>query len=602
MIAARVPDVRVTRLAAGLALLCASLLPHLALYWRGTDSASFRVLAVGFAALGIAGTALGVWMARGDAAERVEPLRERVLRWRGAYLAGGIALCLIYGGFMRPEWVYVHAGLALAGLLYAIYALVYGETAGLSRVGIATVGVAVVFVLLARLYALSYYPAIDLSDESWVLGWALSYARTGRFFDLIQYFGVMDIGRFMILLSGWIGVFGTEFWHVRLFFFVVMLLVSGLTALAAHNLYGSGSLTALFLLSSAVLANAAKIRHDAGLALAVAASIWVYTEAVKRDWAALHLLAGFCIGAGMFAHYHAVGLGPALLIALYVPPWIASGRRPLERGMALFALGGLIAFGCVVALQILPDLDAFLKARTPRTPGSLALLLQAFVRHIQSIGVLSRYDLVLIGIALIAALWRRHVIDQTLALAVLLSHVALAVMASSAANYYVVPLTPIYGLLVAGMFSGRPALPKAAGVLAMTVGLGMTLHTPLEHLLRGDPIELPAPPAAVWVSENVASDRLIAGDNYYYLFLLDRRFVSPSSHHFMSADQRRPFASDEAIWDSIAPDVVVVDPNLSTCCVPPITNPAYLESRGYRVAAEFNGARVPILIYEKRQE
>jgi hypothetical protein len=67
----------------------------------------------------------------------------------------------------------------------------------------------------------------------------------------------------------------------------------------------------------------------------------------------------------------------------------------------------------------------------------------------------------------------------------------------------------------------------------------------------------------------------------------------------MPPSRRAEFDSVEAVWDAIAPDVVVIDPNLSTCCVPPITDPAYLESRGYRVTAQFDGARVPIVVYAK---
>ncbi len=58
-------------------------------------------------------------------------------------------------------------------------------------------------------------------------------------------------------------------------------------------------MTTVTLFASAVLAAAARIRHDVGLAVVVACSLWLYTEAVKRGARPLHVLAGLMIGLGL---------------------------------------------------------------------------------------------------------------------------------------------------------------------------------------------------------------------------------------------------------------------------------------------------------------
>ncbi len=62
--------------------------------------------------------------------------------------------------------------------------------------------------------------------------------------------------------------------------------------------------------------------------------------------------------------------------------------------------------------------------------------------------------------------------------------------------------------------------------------------------------------------------------------------------------ERVPFDSPEAMWAAVLPAVVMIDPNLATCCVPPIMIPAYLEANGYAVVAQFDGERAPIVVYE----
>src|SRR5262249_24336073 len=150
---------------------------------------------------------------------------------------------------------------------------------------------------------------------------------------------------------------------------------------------------------SVIVMFSARIRHDIGLALAVAASLWLYTEALKRERNALHFLAGLVIGCAPFAHYHAVGFGIALTSSLYGPRYVERLRRGLwlpERALCFYILGGLLGAASVVLLQIVPDWDGFIARRQLRNPQSLIQLAQAFLDHWRNVLNFSKLEFVLI--------------------------------------------------------------------------------------------------------------------------------------------------------------------------------------------------------------
>jgi hypothetical protein len=604
-----------------LLILALMLLPHVALYAASSVSAAFRVAGVTIVGLALAGAGIAVWGLRG--APGIAGLRGRIAGGRLPYIAAAVIGCLAFGLIMRPEWLYAHVGLTLALLLTLAYAALFDGVPPISRFGWIVIGAGVVAVTAVRLYSLSYAPAHNVADEGWILGWALSYVRDGYFHDLIVYHGGADIQRFMLPVAWWISLFGTGFWQTRLFFFFCVMLVIVISGRAAHNLYGSAWITVFVLFSSAVLMSGAVIRHDIGLALAVAASIWLWSEALKRDRAWLHLLAGMMIGLGLFAHYHAIVMGGALLIGLYAPR-IAAARR-LERGALLFAAGGLIGGLIVVIFQIIPDWVGFLAVRQTRAPVTLVGYVEAFIRHIGSIAELSKYELALLATGVIAAVWRRTRLDVSLALIALIAHIGLGIFAAAViAPQYVVPLSVPYALLIAGLFRGNTAIQRIGAACFLSIGLGGTLASPLMHMARGGSVQLEPPPAAAWIRAHVGADEKIAAEPYYFLFLTDyQQFISPESPEYAHAADRQRYedaaaATDisafaaaieglppdllryrAAAWDMIAPDVVVIDANLSTCCNPPIFVPAYLEARGYQLAASIDGGAQPVLIYRK---
>ncbi len=371
-----------------LLLVLALLLPHVIIYTLNSTSTAFRLVAVGLGALAVVSVVAAGWGLRG--LPRVAAIRGRVVGWQTPYIIGAVLVCVGFGVMMRPEWVYAHTGVVLALLLTLLHGALFDGVPRLSRRAWIGIGAGVVAVTLVRVYSLAYAPVRNVADEGWILGWALSYVRDGYFHDLIIYHGGADIQRFMLPVAWWISLFGSGFWQVRLFFFLATMLVILIGTLAARNLYRNGWITALVLFSSAVLMSGATIRHDIGLALAVAASMWLWSEAIKREQGWLHLLAGVMIGLGLFAHYHAILMGPAQLIGLYAPRVVAAKR--LERGALLYIGGGLIGVLVVVIFQIIPEWEAFISTREVRSPLSLVGYLDAFLGHLGNIAALSKFD------------------------------------------------------------------------------------------------------------------------------------------------------------------------------------------------------------------
>ncbi|MBE2271209.1 MAG: glycosyltransferase family 39 protein, partial [Anaerolinea sp.] len=588
-----------------------------------STSRAFLVVAVGMGALALVSLGVGALGLRGI--PRLDDVRRRLARWRTPYLTGAILIGISFGLLMRPEWVYAHAGITLALLLTLIYGAVYSDTPPISRTAQIAIGIGVLAITLVRIYSLSYYPNHNVADEGWVLGWALSWVRDGYFHDLVMAYGGSDIQRFMLPVALWISAFGAGFWQTRLFFYLAALLVIALSGLAARNLYRSAWIAVLALFSSALVMSAATIRHDVGLALGVAASLWLWSEAIKRKTAWLHLLAGMMVGLGMFAHYHASFFGLALLIGLYVPPMIAARR--FDRNVILFGVGGALGAALVVIFQIIPDWQGFLAVRQTRSPLSLSLYGEALLIHIGNNAFHSQYDGLLIAGAVIGAVVRAPTETNSLRIGLLIIvvivHLALPYFAAyPAAPQYLVPLTPVYALLFAGVFAGERAPRWAAAAIFFSVSLGYSFAPPVTYLLGGGALQPQPPPAIAWIRENVRPDETIVAEHQYFLYLTDYRYISPESPGYMHPEYRAEFQAvaptidvsafaaqidlpveavqlRTAVWDAIAPDVVVIDSSLSTCCNPPIMLPAYLEARGYQLVAEISGGRVPVYVYRK---
>lgn len=590
------------------AVLCGTVLADLALYLvqSAQRSTSLWVLSVGLGAVALAGIAASVVVARLTPAQ-IDRLRARAAPLRPLYFGAGLLILFAYGLGLRPEWLYAHIAIMLgAGFALGCNLLYDADARPMARLWLVVAGVVALVVTLVRINGLSVYPAYNINDEPWVLGWALSYLRQGYLSDPIMYYGGADVQRFMLPVAWWLQIVGVGFWQARLFFFGLIFPMIALTARAAHNLYGSGWVTALVMFSSAVVMGGARIRHDIGLALAVAAALWLYSEGIKRGGHRWHFAAGLVMGLGAFAHYHATLFGVMLGIALYLPSTLEGwrqGKRLPPTGAWLFALGGLVGAGAVVVLQILPDWEHFQAVRQLRSPLTLDSFWYAFTTYWGSIAFYSQLEFLLLLAGAAAALWRRTRIDGQLVLLLVLLHIALPLQASSPYPHYVLPISPVYALLIAALFTrgfGGQRLPYAGAAAAafMVANLGFTMQVPVDHLLRREPLQSPIPPVAAWIRANVLPSESVVTEHWYYLFLLDYPFISPLSPDYAPFSQR--LDTKAAMWDQIAPDVVVIDRNLSTCCVQqPIYDAGYLQARGYRQVAELPGEHYPVYVYRK---
>jgi hypothetical protein len=469
-----------------------------------------------------------------------------------------------------------------------------------------------------RIYALSVDPTINIIDEPWDLSWIVSDLRTGQTseFNVVghpgdpTYYTTYYVPRWAVLQAQWMRLVGVGLWQGRLLDMILALIALAATARAAHNLYGgrAGLFTAAALFTSALFVLASRLRHDVGLGLSVALAIWLYSEALKRERGGLHLLAGIVMGWGGFSHYHVAGLAPAVFIALYLPRYVAQwrqGRRWPERGAWLFALGLVLGVASFVAVQILPDINSFLVNRAPRNPESALQYLRDAVDFVGLIPQVAWIQLLLIGLGVIAALWRRRVIDWTLVLLFALSHLALALVTDLVTIHYLVPLLPIYGLLVGAFLSQtftsrNSAAALVAGMCLLMPAFGQTLRTPLRYAVSRGPVIAPPMSAAQWVIDHVPKDKSVLAESMYYLSLTDYAFISPfAMDHFYDGRAEREYGSRANFWMSLHADVIIFDPNISTYGLFQVMldDPDYLPAHGYQRVTEIPGKSAPILIY-----
>ena len=608
------PFSQVRRLWVGLSILHLSLVIHLVYYaafLAQQRSRSFQLLALGIIVEVIAVIAFTLWLTPGHLAL----IRRVMFRWRWPVVVASLSALAVLGLEIRPEWFYAHLAVTLAAGCALIYDTLYPETTHPARwriIGAAGVvlGLLVIFI---RIRGLSYYPPVDFTDEPWILGWIVGYLRTGHIYDRIMFNGGgLDLPYLYIPVARWMQLVGVDLWSGRLFMFALALLAIVFSALAAHNLYDrtTALFTGLALFSSAVLMLGARLRHDVGLGVAIAASLYLYSAGVKRQQKRWHFLAGLVIGLGWFAHYHAILFGPALAAGLYGPRYLRrlhEGNWRPESELGLFILGGLLGGAVVVLVQLLPQLDVLLR-RQPRTSRNLSRMLNAMLGHLANIGAHSKLEFLLVAAGFIAAIRRRLPADWSLLIILVIGHIGLGVIAISPFDYYVVPLAPVYGMLIGSLFGRvgkQPMQLKPFQLVACVCFLlpNLVLSTPIEPFVQAADLHLPAPAAAQWVLDHVSTSATIVGEHYYYLWLHDYAFYSPLSPSVLGSDERVQIASVAGFWKDANVDVFIFDPNLANYGgLEPLREGSFLEDNHYELVATFPGPRADIEIYERLRD
>lgn len=604
-------NLRLKHLWWGVSLLYLTLMGHLLIYrfvqgqCTSTSCMALTVLQVG---LGV--SALGITLMLS------KPFMQNLSRYASKispsiFLAlAGMSL-LVLGLNLRPEWVYVHISLAMSGFVVALYITVYGAQ-------LPTIQKPLLILLLligfgawvgVRALALGQQPSIHILDEPWTLSWAVSYLKTGQPSDWIlgsvsgsPYY---SLPRYYGLVALWLEIFGVGLWQGRLFSLFLTALAILFTTLTARNLFNRQ--TALITLggmcASYLVFIGLRLRHDVGVTFAIALSVWCYSLTLKNNKIYLHALAGLCAGLGVGAHYHALGLCVALGIGLYFPQYVNGLRqRKLfpSASMIAFILGGILSGGLIFAIQVLPNVEQFQTYLAPRSPRSLTEFVESLGYHIGQIAEHSKLEFVFVVIAFIGALLRRTRIDMMLALTVVMSYLALGAMASKnygPFDYYSVPLTPILGLLIAGLwFSLSQNLNnKHVGLLAcfcfLAPQLGYTLQPSVSQLRSDNALQ--TPPAAQWVLDHVPVEESILGEHLYFLWLYDYPFLSPLTPDYLPPDVKAQFGGidtlDERLdaWAMLGPDVLIFDPNLATSgFMMTLYESEFLSTQGYELQYE----------------
>lgn len=571
------------------------------------------VLVLGTGALAISVIFFAWWIR----IERLSSLRNRLdyKTSRLLFVVLAIAFLLVFGAEIRPEWIYAFMATLFATTFSVLYWTIF-KNANPIRLTLSSLIVGIVIlagILTFRLYSLEAYPPIHRIDEPWTFGWAISYARTGELFDWLMVDRQFEIYRFYQLMGAWLQVFGEGFWQARFFSFSLTLVVAIFSTLAARNFYGNrtGLLTGLYLLSSTILINGARVRHDIGLAVAISISLWLHSKCHKHEHAALHLFAGLVMGWGLFSHFHAGFLGIAMLFGLYAPRLISDIRK--QRGVFyighwMYGLGGVLGAIMVIALgQTLPQESGQLISDSPLMQGTL---IAAVLQHVVNISHFSQFEFILILVGVVAAAWRGKSIDWILLSLIFGCHIALGAASSGVLfEYYLIPLTPIYGIVVGSLLGENfnqtdirsvSAVSRGAIVVSLMVLaplLGTTMAVPVQRVITRQPMTLPPPQQAEWIRNNVAPGATIVGEHYYFLWLTEYDYVSPLTSQLNTNGISSGYSDLEEFWDNIQVDVFLVDPDLSTYpLLEPLIESGYFDRAGYELRDRIGTT----LIYENR--
>ncbi|MEL6271645.1 MAG: glycosyltransferase family 39 protein, partial [Chloroflexota bacterium] len=494
---------------------------------------------------------------------------------------------------------------ALTGTL-TLHTLYPGSTSVKRKHLIALAGIFVA-IYLVRAWGLSVYPEIELTDEPWLLSFAVGYDHNGFIFDaFMQNFlpeSTVTSPRVFALHARWMQLTDFTLWHGRLFYLLMSLPVIAFTAWAAHNKEGTNTalMTAITMVASMLLVQSGRLRHDVLYALCLAGSLWLFTLAQKRDSLWLHTAAGAAAGAGIYAHLNAAPFGVILLVSLYTPLLLSRDHQGIWQKVIAFAAGGAIAAAVYGILIVLPNWTDFTTVTAPRATTGGENLLFSLRGHIRNVFWQSRLEFLLIVGGMVHALYRRRPFDLSLVMFVVLAHITLGIISTDPNTQYVRQIVPVYGLLVARLLTvglSNTASVQAVFARAMIpiVLLGTTLMTPLRHIATGGDLLLPPTEAATWIQNNAPEDASIVGSHLYYLWLHDYDYTSTYLPRVLLRNYDSAAPPDADIWAEIAPDYIIIDYESPGWMRPPgILN--YIEANNYSLWASFEGAD----IYERPQ-
>lgn len=458
----------------------------------------------------------------------------------------------------------------------AVYRLVIPTKTAL----VLLIGLTVVLVEITHLVFLTSYPPLFI-DEAWNANAAWNWLQTGINFDSMHA-GTLDqygyewlrwpvIGNAPWLLS--FASLGLGLFQLRLVSWVFGLFLLLAIVVAGRLSYGmiTGALAALLLsLSPPFLQGSHYARWDIMIAVvAMAAYAMALVALEKNKWPA-HLLAGLLVGLSLDIHLNGLLFAPALA-ALYLA--VYQRKVLLKSGTWLAALGGLLGITYYLAINVLPNPEAYFAqfnfsyAFTHKLPlagfNPLDLLRSARAEIGRYHFFENNLDFALIGASFAYLATRRAKADRLLLIYVGVAFVNFVLFVGNKHDVYAILLYPFFMLMVAETLlslirEGRGFNKQR--IFAATL-LGLLLFNSVVHFTRPifDSRDYDYAAITDQIKSVIPPEARVMGLPNWWLGLAEydyRSSLNLTYYHFQNG-----YTLTEGL-EAVRPDILIVDANL----------------------------------------
>lgn len=508
-----------------------------------------------------------LWLSLGKS---IESLRYALKGWQWLIFLLLLIAGILIGTQNQRDLLYIHANLVYWPFAVFFYQQIYSESK-FSLLPLLLISLLIlILVSIVRLLGLSYFPNYQLIDEPWVFSMLMNHLKTGSLGDPLYYGRTVDAGYFLLPWAYWMRLGEPSLWFGRLYHFLLFLPFCGFLGLAAYHLYGkvAGILSFFAAFACATLYWSVHLRHDLELLSFIAPALAAYAYGLKRRAWLWHGIAGALIGLSLFAHYHAVALGPMFTIALYVPLYLAGkkeGYLVSKRDFFAFIIGGALGGAIVFFTNILPLWSSALEAREWRGIVDPLTFPSLYMQYLYLARLNIFEQLLTIG-ALAMLFYKADAKDKVLIWLYFIGPAMLAIIARGGYAHYSQHIAPVYALMIGrAIQKGAQLIPIPSQALSIALGifliapmLGST--TPLFVLEEQRPLIVAEPPTVTWVKENLPAGSVIVGPDWYYFFLYeDYQYYSLRSWQESSAARQASYNNDARLfWDEVDADAIIL--------------------------------------------
>jgi hypothetical protein len=505
-------------------------------------------------------------------------LRESLQAWQWLIFLVLALIGLLLGSREQRDLLYIHANLLYWPFAFLLYSQIAYESKQAFRPALLlsiTLGL-MVLVAVVRVLGLSYYPSYQWIDEPWIYSWIVNYFKSGTLEDTIYYGITVDIHYAVIYPISWWMSLAPEpsLWFGRLYNFILYWPFCGFLALSAYHLYGKRAAFYTFLaaLGCGSLYGSVHLRHDLSFMTFIAIALAAYAYGLKTQKTLWHGIAGLFVGLSLYAHFHAMGMGPMLTIGLYLPLYLAKrrGENMIPYAHVLAFMGGGLLGGLIVFVTILlPNWGLVSDVRIGLGWFGSRNILQFIVLYIHFLYIARQYLFEqLLSLAALALLfYRRDVKDTILIWLFFLGPAMIAFVSAGGYPHYIQHIAFVYALMIGrGLdkfldwfpFERQATLLMALAVIVLSPLIGSS--TPFTVIEEQVPVLLQDPAPIRWVKEHVQPGSVIVASNWYYLFLHeDYTFYTIYSWDLTSVPNKALYDNDPSrFWDTIDADVIIV--------------------------------------------